>query len=330
MKDLCSGYFMKHSLILAMSLIFFQGQLQSFFGSISKYEKNDKQIWFLGDYHGQNYYNFEADIRHKNLRHALFSNFNSSNCKVIVEDMGGYCGSHVGLKKFQKFYEYGFSHSPLHGICKMLNGKGVSVFNAEYRFARDASLSSLINPQDIAPLFIDRQFPITGSDIVQEFNEVATDVKAYKDGDKLRSYYNLQLDEIHANHEYLEEKFAFNKAFTDLLRNHSSEKKMKALLMALVTWDVRLLDMRVVHEIINSHVKKIAVLMGAAHVYNIALILEKLLGYKQASVIGEQKCFEYPVVNFNMLVEHDSFNQFSPSKKSVAPLNLDGLSIFNS
>ncbi len=323
---------MKCCFLIFLLFAFWQCDIFSFYGSVFKCQNNDHEIWFIADYHGSIYGDLTADAKHKNEREALFHSCDPGAWKMIVEDSAGYTGSHEGRTSFQKMYELGFSGSSLHGLCRLFEAKKIPVFNAEFRFLRDAGLSPILNPNNgISQLFFDYSHPITGEDMVNEFNEIIEVIKTYDDGAELKHYYNAQLEAVTLQHRYLNRKFVSKEPLELLAKKAVPKQKLYALIQALMSWDVRLFDARVIHEIVTTHTKKIGVFLGAAHIWNIVSVLENLLGYKKIFILGEERQFEYPVIDFEDLPDQKIMDALlqKKQKQKVKPLCLNELPIFN-
>jgi len=225
---------------------------------------------------------------------------------AIVEDPLGYKGTHPAI--LNALYEYRnfkvcplYCGTPLIDICRQLEATKIPFANVEYRFLREEAASQIgFGSSSSAESLSNSWPPVSGHEVVQEYEQAIPEVERYTDAiaqdyyqDILRSLKETKAAPFFALKEDHEN-------FVSYVNRQIPEEHRNFFLTSMMYFDARLIDARVVHQIVvNSAVKKILIFCGGAHIYNIGIVLERLLHYTKVAHLGDLKEYPYKKITFD-------------------------------
>lgn len=311
-------------------------------------EKIRQQIKDLGDLilHGQ--YQYMTLV-------SAFKTILSNDIKILVEDSSAYQnGTSVFpsefIKLLAKIHGSDQSIELLHAISSRLKTDGISsIINIDYRQKRSAAiaydklmveainLSHRINSQSADAQIIQQLYTlkdnglnikniqpydsvlnITMEELLKEFDNASNSAQKYQDGPILRSYYMRQIKQIHSQSKAMYKKMSKNHAKKYRSFAISFGENVKRFETLFTSWGTQLVDLNALHEIYNNATtsKKVFLIAGAAHVYNVAAMLPKL-GWERIFSTGiREESIETVVTplramtNFDFMMHNDqAFNQ---------------------
>lgn len=286
---------------------------------------------------------------------SAFKNILSDNIKIVVEDSATYNnGTSVFPSEFiQLIAKIQGSAQPielLRGISSRLKSDGIPpVITIDYRQKRSAAiaydklmveainLSHRINSrsedtQAMQQLHMlrdnglsvkniqshDSALNVSMQALLDEFDNAINNIKQYQDGPILGSYYKRHIGQIHEQSKVMYKKM--RKAHAKKYRSFavSFGEDVGRFETLFTSWGTQLVDLNALHEIHHNMAtnKKIFLIAGAAHVYNVATMLPKL-GWERIFSTGiRQESIETVVTplramtNFDLMMrDSKAFNQ---------------------
>lgn len=257
------------------------------------------------------------NLSHGNMIHSIIDSCKPDDYKFIVEDRQDYRGTNASVQELYQRLPSNQIISLLHGLAEYSRKKGFDVSNVECRFVREIALDPLFYP------CLGTRLDIPAKGAVEEFEDTVKIVQQYDDDPKLNAYYKYQLDNVIKVSEDLREILrAFEMPLFKFAEEHIPPSKWLAFAIHFLEWDSSLLDMQAVHEVVTAKdKKKIALFMGAAHIFPVTQALIQFGGYKYCKTIGTEQWYGCnPVTSFNLdqLEEEATINaKIEENKKKV-------------
>lgn len=253
--------------------------------------KGSLLVTLYGDSHKENWK--EAAI----ARQIFFNELNQKERPdlVLSEDMHAYDGENPYIKE-RALCITGIP-SGLVALCKK---NGINAESLEHRFVRHVAEYNAQNYPTEKPMCL---MP----DIVHEYESVIEQINQYDDGPSLAAYYRSQCTIVASNNQKSFELMkSCNDGLSTFLEAHVIKSDRDTFFSQLSFFDVRLFDVCAAHRIIayekkhRGQDKKIVVLVGRGHAYNIADILKKYAGF--SAFDGQLARVDYPDVSLDLLV----------------------------
>ena len=267
--------------------------------------------------------NYASQQALRDILAHLAAEHKREDCLALVEDSSAYNGPKQSLRKYLQTHAFFSWHgdqdfdSPLIGLTRVLEEKSLPVINTEFRFLRSAAntLRAWLQAKkkSCQPSGLEEKSKMeaqkkvlykilssSGNDIVKEYEEMATEVDHYTDR-SLLDYYKAVLHNVRlhtaAPLEFLRQDHEDIIQYVD---SHIPTQDQDFFYDSLSFFDSQLLDARFLHFMAdNVTVKKIILFCGAAHVCQIGMVLENLLGYKKVAHVGIAKQYEHPTITFD-------------------------------
>lgn len=324
-----------------MGLLSYSSCHYAFFRWKTVLRKGDTYLFCYADHHTAFTMHEEIDRDHSQAFCSLISLCKPGPYMFIVEDLSDYCGTNDYIKIYNKNCLPG---SPLLGLAGMCRKRGLGVCNVEYRFVREIVVDSLLS--NGLGISVSLEAGLSISNLIEETDRSIKTVEEFNDGAVLNDFYRIHLDMVKESHEsllkLLTSSTSTSSDMNDLFEHSVSEfvkkniplSKQLAFTIALRGYDIPLIDMIAIHEIVNTKDKKVIVFcMGAAHISQIVHALLMYGGYETCRVIGTEQ--EYPYKTY--LFDNDRFeNQDTimakieaDKKKRYNSLTCNQLGFFN-
>lgn len=279
-------------LIWALAMTIF-GSTQPFIYHITVLKKWDpsygrEQIFIgCGDFHDKSHTSTAEQNKQIN---AFLLQCPAHNTKVLVEDLSSpNCAGGLTCGPYMINSRGGI----LGGLTEKCGKLGIAAANVEYRYCRVVALSPALRDLKSDPRSLPSVKNTKVVSIAQEIDAVMHEIKQYNDGDMLNKYYKNGLKEIAAQLNKL--KFATNgeASVADYLHATTNQENRLEFIKWLLTFDSNLLDLKMVHEVINSRDKRTIVsFAGGSHITRVIDMLKKC-GYEQVYSSDEDYQREY-------------------------------------
>lgn len=258
------------SFLVTQSLFSYIYQLQV----LRKWDKIQKKFQYIiccGDFHDKS--------NHMNAQHRKYlqniMKLHKKKCNVIIEDLSS---PNIYYQFCRKGVTINSRGGLLGCLANDLRNNGICVRNIEYRYARVAGLCPLFN--NVSEFEMSLAKRITTIDVHQEIMDQIKQIKAFGDTKQLSLLYSNAIRSV----ERQLRNYAFERCrhldMPSFCKKKFQRKKMDEYVQKLCTFDTALLDMSILHEVVNAHVPYVFVLAGGTHTYNVAQYLQKI-GYKK-------------------------------------------------
>lgn len=238
------------------------------------YPERGKYHYFIGysDFHDKS-----SEANKKQLTHldSILSNCDKSNTKIMVEDLSSPgAGGRMTCGRFLVNSRGGV----LGGSANKYRDQGFDVENVEYRYCRVSALGPVLNNLTQNP----HNFPsVTATSVMtlaQEVDAVMDDITTYNDG-QLQKHYQQTMHPIKEQINKWKQKDCCDLNVAQYLMNESNQADRLDLLKHLLTFDSGLLDLKMVHTVVNSDKQFVIALSGGAHITRVSELLEAI-GYE--------------------------------------------------
>lgn len=243
----------------------------------------------------------------------LLTQCDKKNTNVVVEDLSSANDSgRLACGRFMVNSRGGI----LGGLAEKGRTMGLSVDNVEFRLCRVTSLGPVLNN-----LHADmNNFPSASTVLVaalrdEVLHEIAQ-IQAYEDGPIAKKMYaqgihdaKNQLKELHIDrHQQM--------TIADFLNTHAKPEGRLELLKTLLTFDSGLLDLKIVHSVMNAQDKQKSIaIAGGSHIGRVGELLEKF-GYQHVKttkvIFGRehnlQKCLGSHIIDGAFCMKPEPIN----------------------
>lgn len=237
--------------------------------------KQGKYIYFIGlsDFHDKAHKVTQTQL-HK--IEELLGQCNKDTTKIMLEDLSSRGnGQRIACGRFVINSRGGI----LGGLAQHCSRKNFDVDNVEYRYCRVSSLGPVLNNLQANVDAFPSVKEISVSAVVQEINDVMREIETYQDGAPLNGYYQKGICEVKAELAKLKMMHQAEASIADYLIAHSTRTSRLDLLKRLLTFDSGLLDLKLVHQVVNTDREKIIAIAGGSHISRVTEMLEKI-GYE--------------------------------------------------
>lgn len=281
--------FVNKTLFLVLSMGFYPGALKCISTQtyVFQHPVHKGSVTLVNDIHCEDKMpGHEKDLIEMQAQ-SIIAHARAVNALVIVEDMQNYTGKSTYVANLVKNTAHDnprtLSHITQHG-----KKQGIECLNVEYRHERGYSLIG-------DPLSCGADFKRTG--------QVIDAISIYNDTPVLNAHYKNCLNQIVPIYQYFQQVFNSQRTFLLQLNQLTVRKKLskkvndislfydrvvhpKSFEEFISLYDWRLLNQQIIHEIYQKqcgtsslHPQPIIVCAGAAHITEIASVLEHLMGY---------------------------------------------------
>lgn len=222
----------------------------------------------------------------------LISLCDNQTTKIVLEDLS----SSSERSNYKKFY-INSRGGILGGLASRYAARGFDVENVEYRYCRVCSLAPVLNNIHKKP----HAFPSVRStsikELSQEIDVTVQEINAYTDGTAWDNYYQKGIRHLEPDLKSL----ALNKhtqlSVADYVDIHTTSANRLEFLKYLLTFDSSLLDLKMVHAIINAlnkheQFKQVVAISGGAHIERVVKLLQER-GYTLVYTSNTKFCKEY-------------------------------------
>lgn len=230
--------------------------------------------YFVGysDFHDKS---SQANQKQLTSLDSILAKCDKSNTKIVLEDLSSPgAGGRIACGRYLVNSRGGI----LGGSANKYREKGFDVENVEYRYCRVSSLGPVLNNLTQNPY----QFPsVTATSVMtlaQEVDAVMDEITSYNDA-SLHNHYQQTLHPVKEQVYKWKQKDCCDLNVAQYLMNQSNHTDRLDLLKHLLTFDSGLLDLKMVHTVVNSDKQLVIALSGGAHITRVSELLESI-GYE--------------------------------------------------
>lgn len=245
-----------------------------YYARVEKIIKNNQPqyIVLLSDYHDKRH---PANKHHRKTLVSLLQKLKAINVKLIVEDLSSV--NNDG-RMICCNYAINCAKGVLGHLANKARSFGIGVDNVEYRYCRVASIGPLINNIELNPHSFRSSAGITLLMLYQEiFNEIEK-VKRYDDGKLFNAFYKRVMIQVQ-NRLAQMGLYTRNEAFSVAQHCVKLQKKnYKKELEKLCIFDSALIDVNILHSIMQSIQPIIFVVAGGSHIEQVCKKIKQMGG----------------------------------------------------
>jgi len=200
-----------------------------------------------------------------------------ADTKVIVEDLSSKKnGDQAVCGRFILDTRGGV----LGGFAKICCDDDVTVSNIEYRYCRVASVGPVLRDMQKNLNQFKATVALSVGDLVREVNRTITEIDSYDDGTRVNRWYKKYIARIRSEMRRLHLTQHTHNSVAKYIATHALPSQRFNLLNTLLTFDSVLVDLMLVHAILNTKKEHMIIaLAGGTHITNAAKLLQKL-GYE--------------------------------------------------
>lgn len=264
----------------------------------------------LGDFHNKK---SPINASHRKQLHTLFANVDTADFKIFTEDLS--VANMDGNFSSNGFF-INSRGGVLGGLTQTSRLFGIETDNLEYRYARVCALGPVLNNLKKSPFAFASTRKIRIRDLTIEIHDAIDQIASFRDGSILNNWYQEQSAQITQKLRDFYWPSCQDATVAEYLT--CMNKPMLPLLNKLLTFDASVLDMKMVHEIVqNDRVERICAIAGGSHIDRASKALKK---------IGYTSVFETkPVFQRETSIDVGSVIR---SRKKPQPIALDTLQKF--
>lgn len=198
--------------------------------------------------------------------------------KVLLEDLSSK-GS-AGRNSCGRF-KVNSKGGILGGLTEYCESHNLFVENVEYRYCRVSALGPVLNDSYTCISQIPSVNNISVACLVKEIQDIIHEIQAYDDGKTLNAYYQKNVKEVEAELQKLSLDCTNGMSVGHYLTLYSHQKNRFEILKRLLTFDSSLLDLKLIHNVVNASQQKVVTIAGGSHISRVADALVKHAGYKK-------------------------------------------------
>ena len=207
---------------------------------------------------------------------AFLTKADKKSYKIVLEDLSS-CGSD-GRESCGRYF-VNSRGGILGGLAQKCQGMGFQVDNVEYRRCRVASLGPVLNNLKEKPAKFPSSAGIKIAALSTEIDAMMLEIDSYCDGEVMGSCYKNNVSQVREHLAHLKQDKHQDMSVAEFIEHSSTNKDRLELLNHLLTFDSCLLDIKMVHNVLNSTTPKVMVIAGGAHAARVSQMLEKV-GYQ--------------------------------------------------
>lgn len=225
----------------------------------------------LGDFH---YKQHPANRQHLDEFHELLAGASKDSLKVLTEDLS--VANDIGRRGAQGF-SINSRGGLLGGLTDMCRSYGVYTQNLEYRYARVCAFGPLLNNVGQEPSSFDSMRKLSVRDLSDEIYTELDRIALFNDGPQLQSWYTSCVRDVEKKMLSFKWPSCQNVSVAEYVSRN--KKPLGPFLQKLLTFDASLLDVKIVHEIMqHSDVERTCAIAGGSHIERASKALKKI-GY---------------------------------------------------
>jgi hypothetical protein len=241
---------------------------------MKKWKQNAQRYHYfigLGDFHNKKH---PVNAEHRQQLQALFGRMNQDTTKILTEDLSvPNVDGHFSSNGFFINSRGGV----LGGLTETCHDFGIHADNLEYRYARVCALGPILNNLKENPFDFISTSKIRIADLAQEIDKELESISSFHDGSQLNSWYKEHCQKIKKNMYALGWHACSNATVAEYIS--CVRRPMLPVLNRLLTFDASILDIKIVHEIVNnSSAERICAIAGGSHIDRASKALKKI-GY---------------------------------------------------
>lgn len=220
----------------------------------------------------------------------LLAQCNKRTTKIVLEDLSS-AGSNgrFSCGRFLVNSRGGI----LGGLATTCRNQGFEVKNIEYRFCRVCALSPVLNNLHQCPHSFPSVHMTPVASLAQEVDAVMDEVQSYQDGE-IDVCYQECIHQIKPQLQNLKDQHGTTVSVADYVTSNTSDHDRLEFLKQLLTFDSTLLDLKMVHEVLNPGNKtRVIAISGGAHIGRAADLLINKGGFEQVYATDVQFHKEY-------------------------------------
>ena len=226
----------------------------------------------LGDYHDKKHH---ATGHQREQIEALLAGTEQNAIKLITEDLSTQ-NAH-GRFGWGSYY-IDTRGGILGGLTQTAQNMGIDTENVEFRYGRVCALGPVLNHSHKQPRSLAPARTIQMCDLCNEINLELDTIKRFNDGPVLNAWYKKQTAAIEQKMANYGLRSAGGVSVADFVS--CVQAKRVPLVKKLLTFDSGLLDMKMVHAVINAQDKKrVCAIAGGSHIERVSSVLQTV-GYK--------------------------------------------------
>jgi hypothetical protein len=266
----------KKVLISALFCFLYSSFCAAYVYQLSVLKKNDAEVngrsqvvICFGDYHDRT---SSHNAQQRNSLESIIKNH--KNCKLIVEDLSSI--NNNGRNTCCNFI-ISSEGGILGKLADVMRASSVAVDNVEYRYCRVAAFGPLLKNKSSDPFSFLSTSTIGFDVLLTEILDEISHIKTYDDGFFLNTLYKKTTQHITQECNVWKSYIQHYKNVAEYCKKIG--EKNSSELEKMCVFDSALIDMKILHSIINSPDKSIIfVVAGGSHIEKIETLLQKL-GY---------------------------------------------------
>lgn len=197
--------------------------------------------------------------------------------KVLLEDLSSK-GS-AGRNSCGRF-KVNSKGGILGGLTEYCQARNLLVENVEYRYCRVSALGPVLNDNYTCTSQIHSVNTISVACLVKEIQDIIHEIQGYDDGKALAAYYQKNIKEVESELKKLSLDYSNTMSVGHYLTLYSHQKNRLDVLKRLLTFDSSLLDLKLIHLVVNAPQRKVPTIAGGSHISRVADALVKYAGYE--------------------------------------------------
>lgn len=225
----------------------------------------------LGDFHHKQH---PANQQHLDELQQLLVGSQNGSLRILTEDLS--VANDIGRRGVQGF-SINSRGGLLGGLTDVCRGYGIDTQNLEYRYARVCALGPVLNDTSRDPSSFDSTRRLSVGDLTDEIYTELDRIAQFRDGPDLQAWYTSCVREVEKKMAFFNWP-AYQRASVAEYVSHT-KKPLVPFLQNLLTFDAGLLDVKIVHEIMqHSDVERTCAIAGGSHIDRAGKALQKI-GY---------------------------------------------------
>ncbi len=254
---------------------------------VLKHPQENKYVIGLSDYHDKTH--VITNSQRMQLE-RLLARCNPKNSHIIVEDLSSKNNTGRQICGNFRVDSRGGILGDLTGVCKRIH---LPVTNIEYRFCRVAAFGPVLNSLQTHLGALHSPNLIQVQAIIDEIMHELKHIRQYNSHAQLYPEYTKHIAQVLKQIQKFRLHRYKNLTIVQYLAQMSRPNNRTELLTQLLTFDSPLLDLKMVHKIINGQDKKMFIaIAGGTHIKNMSNLLTKI-GYQQVYASDITKTNEY-------------------------------------
>lgn len=170
--------------------------------------------------------------------------------------------------------------------------RGFLTNNFEYRFCRVAALGPVLNSIAKDPHSFEPTKHISVSALIREVDAIFSELRSRNDGPVLQAVYDACIARVRTQMKQFGWYEHQNKSVADYIALVTTAQTRMSFLRSFFTFDSVLLDLRILHNVLNQNERSYLMFAGGSHTSRVAQLLTKF-GYKKVQNVQSEAIREY-------------------------------------